>query len=237
LAPHPEPAGPWAMQQRWHDLLFAHWPVSVDAVRPLVPAPLAIDTHGGTAWIGVIPFHMTDVRVRVAPPVPTANAFAELNVRTYVTHGGRRGVWFFSLDAASTLAVIGARVGARLPYYRATIDCSRDDRGISFRSERWNADPPAVFEARYRPEDGETIPDPNSLSYFLTERYCLFSGDADELWRVDIHHPRWRLHAAQADILCNTMIEAAGLDTPDIGPKLHYSAFQDVRFWLPTKLD
>ena len=90
--PWARPAGAWRMAMRWHDLLFAHWPVQADVLRPLVPAGLEIDTHSGTAWLGVIPFRMTSVRLRGVPALPWVSAFPELNVRTYVTAGGCRGL-------------------------------------------------------------------------------------------------------------------------------------------------
>src|SRR6478736_184531 len=102
------PDGPWTMTQTWHDLLFAHWRIRLDVMRPLVPRELEIDTFDGSAWIGVVPFRMSAVRMRGLPPVPGASAFPELNVRTYVRYGGRAGVWFFSLDAESALAVFAA---------------------------------------------------------------------------------------------------------------------------------
>jgi len=97
------------MFMRWHDLLFMHWPVPADALRPLIPSRLGLDTFGKEAWLGIVPFYMTGVRPRFVPPIPGISAFAELNVRTYVTADDKPGVWFFSLDAASKLAVRAAR--------------------------------------------------------------------------------------------------------------------------------
>src|SRR5436190_12753527 len=96
---------PWVMRMRWLDLLFAHWPLPVEALRQLVPAQLEIETFHGTAWLGIVPFRMEDVAPRFLPAPPVAGRFPELNVRTYVRHRGRSGVWFFSLDAANRLAV------------------------------------------------------------------------------------------------------------------------------------
>ena len=148
------PAGPWVMAQRWHDLLFAHWRCAAGDLRPLIPAPLEIETFDGSAWIGVIPFYMSGVRMRGMPPIPTAHAFLELNVRTYVTLDGRPGVWFFSLDAASSLAVIGARLGIRLPYFRAAMRRRRDG-AIGYASDRWSIAgmpaPPAATTRLGRP--------------------------------------------------------------------------------------
>src|ERR1044071_7838186 len=101
------PDAPWIMTQTWHDLLFAHWPIDPRVLRASVPLPLALDIFDGRAWVGVV------------PPPPRLSSFPELNVRTYVTVGGRPGVYFFSLDATSPIAVWSAKRIFRLPYFRA----------------------------------------------------------------------------------------------------------------------
>src|SRR6185436_12288097 len=103
--PWPPPARSWVMAQSWHQLLFAHWPVDAGALRGLIPRPLEIDAFEGQAWLGVVPFTMTGIRLRWLPPVPGLSAFHELNVRTYVTLGDRPGIWFLSLDASNRVAV------------------------------------------------------------------------------------------------------------------------------------
>jgi uncharacterized protein len=231
------PAGPWVMVQRWHDLLFAHWRCAVSDLRPLIPAPLIIDTFDEAAWIGVIPFLMSGVRMRATPPVPTAHAFQELNVRTYVTLDGRPGVWFFSLDAASLLAVIGARVGIRLPYFRASMQMTKQDGTVAYTSTRWPiAGPPASFAATYRGTGPAAPAAPGTLDHFLTERYALYASDGKRIWRGDIVHPPWRLQTAEATIDRNSMIAAAGVRAPGHPPLLHFSAFQDVRLWWPVRV-
>ena len=113
--PWPPPDSPWVMSQIWRKLLFAHWPVPAEMVRPLLPAGLALDTWDGQAWLGIVPFQMERVRFRGLPGIPTATRFGELNVRTYVTADDKPGVFFFSLDAGSLLAVLGARALFALP--------------------------------------------------------------------------------------------------------------------------
>src|SRR5918992_4461493 len=118
--PYPLPDGTWALGMSWRDLLFMHWPVRADFLRPLVPPALKLDTFDGSAWVGVVPFRMTGVRPRFVPPVPGMSAFPELNVRTYVTPAATKekpGVWFFSLDATNPLAVRAARWTYHLPYF------------------------------------------------------------------------------------------------------------------------
>src|SRR5690606_20213232 len=101
--PWPPPAAPWVMAQRWQDLLFAHWPLPPAVLSALLPPALELDVYSGQGWLGVVPFRMSGVRLRLLPAVPWLSAFPELNVRTYVRLRDRgvekRGVYFFSLDA------------------------------------------------------------------------------------------------------------------------------------------
>src|SRR5688572_8640413 len=198
--PWPAPARPWSVFMRWHELLFMHWPLPAAALRPLIPAGLELDTFDGAAWLGVVPFRMSHIRHRLLPPVPGTAALPELNVRTYVTAGGKPGVWFFSLDAASRLAVRGARWRFHLPYYDAVMSCPRDDSGtIAYQSTRTHRNaPPARFAARYRPIGPPVRAGAGTLEHFLTERYCLYSADAaGQVFRGEITHVPWPLQPAE----------------------------------------
>ena len=136
----------------WHDLLFLHWRVPAELLQAQLPPGVALETFDGSAWLGVVPFRMVDTRFRWLPRMPTAHTFPELNLRTYVRVGERRGVWFFSLDAASRLAVEGARFGFGLPYLTARMQCERDGDAIRYRSERTDRrGPPATFVGSWRP--------------------------------------------------------------------------------------
>ena len=218
------------MGQSWLDLLFAHWPLPQEALRPLVPADLPIDTFDGTAWIGVTPFEIVGAHLRALPPVPGLSRFPELNVRTYTTIGGRPGIWFFSLDAARLAAVTAARLIYRLPYRHASMAISRAGGRIGYRSRARSV--PATLVASYEPVGPSSAPAPGTLEHFLTERYCLYTLDARRrLRRADIHHRPWSLQAARADLAENTMTEPFGLRLPADGPLLHFAARQDVLIW------
>jgi uncharacterized protein YqjF (DUF2071 family) len=235
--PWPLPAGPWVMAQTWHDLLFAHWPVDAAVLRPLLPAPLQIDSFEGQAWIAVVPFRMTGVRLRGTPSVTWLSAFPELNVRTYVTSGGKPGVWFFSLDAANSLAVAIARAWFHLPYFRARMTCAEYKGWIHYQSERIHRGAPAgLLKGRYRPIGDPFSPRPGTLEHFLTERYCLYTADAHgQIIRGEIHHPPWPLQRAEAEIVCNSMTESLGI-APTSRPLLHFARRQDVLVWPPRKI-
>lgn len=248
--PWPLPARPWVMRQTWSELLFAHWPVAPEAVARLLPAPLRLDTYEGHAWIGVVPFLMSGVRVRGLPPLPTASAFPELNVRTYVRAGAgdRPGVWFSSLDATSRLAVLGGRHGFGLPYVRAAMDVRVDEAAspgerVQYRSHRVHRGArPAELRARYGPVGPVESAQHGSLEEFLTERYVLYSiGRRGTLREAEVQHERWPLQRAAATFERNTMVTSAGLPAaaPPAGsagpppPLLHYAARLEVLVFAP----
>src|SRR5262249_30412002 len=195
------------------------------------------DRYGDDAWIGIVPFFMTNVGVRALPALPRLSAFAELNVRTYVRVNGKPGVFFFSLDAERALAVAAARTMVRLPYFLASMDVRTRDDVVEYRSRRMVGRVQAEFAATYRPTGPVAQPAKGSLEYFLTERYCLYTADGKgRSRRVDIHHPPWRLQPAEVDIQVNTMTKAAGLELPPRPSVVHYSARQDAVAWLPTRI-
>lgn len=234
--PWPMPARAWVMTQTWNDLLFAHWPVSAAIMRELVPAPFELDLFDGQAWVGIVPFHMTNVVPRFVPALPWVSAFPELNVRTYVRVGDTPGVYFFSLDAASAVAVGTARALLNLPYYAASMTVTPRAGTIHYQSRRETA-PAAAFTANYRGLGDHHTPSPGTLEYFLTERYCLYALNHRHVaYRLDIHHPPWTVESATAQISINTMAEAAGIQLPAIAPLLHFAKRQDMVCWAPETL-
>jgi uncharacterized protein len=227
--PWPLPSGPWVMKQIWHDLVFAHWPVSNDVLRGLVPQVLTLDTLGGQGWVAVTPFRMSGVRASGLPALPGLSRFPELNVRTYVTHGGKPGVYFFSLDAANLPAVWAARALYHLPYFHAAMRCEELDGVIHYRSRRHGT--AAELIARYGPVADVRIRDNDSVERWLTERYCLYSVHRGRVYRGEIHHLPWPLQDAHADFMVNTMAQAAGIGLPKSAPLLHFARRLEVLLW------
>lgn len=229
------PKRSWVLAQSWSRLLFAHWRLDPAQIAALIPAGLELDTFDGAAWIGVVPFYMSNVHPRWTFNVPGLSAFPELNVRTYVTRDGKPGVWFFSLDAANRVAVKAARYFARLPYYHADMELHTQTDWIVYRSQRFHAS--AAFEACYRPTSPIFYAQPGTLDHWLTERYCLYTADArGRLYRCEVHHPQWSLQRAEAKISTNTIAQASGITLPDDPPLLHYSQRLDVLTWYLERL-
>ncbi len=220
------------MTQIWHELLFAHWPISPELLHPLIPPVLTLDTYEHQAWVGIVPFRMSYVRPRGVPPVPGLSAFPELNVRTYVTVSGIPGVYFFSLDAGNSIAVTLARTFFHLPYFKAMMKCRRVDDTIHYDSHRTHhSAPSADLVATYRPIGPVIYSDPGTLVHWFTERYCLYTVANKRVYRGDIHHLPWPLQAAELDIARNTMARSHNIQLPDTSPLLQYADRQEVLIW------
>lgn len=231
------PSGRPAMRMGWESLLFCHWPVPPEAVRPLVPGVLEVDAFEGRAWVGLVPFAMRGVRGTCLPPFPTAHNFLEINVRTYVrTPGGQAGVWFFSLDASSRLAVLGARRLWCLNYLRARIALTRQGDVIRCDADRIHGAGPRRPHLRCAWRAGAPLPPsrPGDLAHFLTERYCLYTLDrSGRPRRGRIAHRPWPLREAELLELDDTLVAAAGISVPAAAPILYHADRLDVHAWFP----
>jgi uncharacterized protein YqjF (DUF2071 family) len=220
------------MHQDWGKLLFMHWSVDAAVLRPMIPAALEIDTFKGSAWIAIAPFTMWGIRAfpPFLPPVPGFSSMHELNVRTYVYRDGVPGVWFFSLDCNSAAAVLGARSFFFLPYYNAEIELNQESRIIDYSLVRTD-DPPANFVASWQIGEPLRHSQPGSIEFFLTERYCLYSEKQTKIYRSRIYHQPWPLQVATLSSFNSSMLEAAGLPTPESEPLLHYAEEVNVDIW------
>ncbi|TGD83098.1 YqjF family protein [Hymenobacter wooponensis] len=239
--PEAHPARPTRiplLHQRWSELLFAHWPTAPEVLRPYLPPRLELDLFEGQAWLGVVPFSMSQVRPPGLPAVPGLRSLHELNVRTYAHLDGIPGVWFLSLDANSPVAVELARGLFHLPYLHARMSFIEQADGLHFQSVRTHRRmPPATFAASWTP--GAALPpaQPGSLEYFLTERYHLYTSGPNlmhdikgtNLWRGTLWHEPWPLRQATLHHWDSTLVESHGLPTPVGPPHLLAADGVDVR--------
>jgi uncharacterized protein len=227
------------MLQRWAKLLFLHWEVDPDVVRPQIPSALTLDLHEGRAFVGLVAFTMTGIRPPWGPPIWGLSSFHEVNVRTYVHRDGADpGVWFFSLDAAKSLAVRVARRFWNLPYHRADMRLEHEvDGSISYQSRRlWPGPAPAVCDLRYRSE-GEPAPARvGTLEHFLVERYILYAQRKHTIFAGRVHHGAYPLQPAKAEVRDESLIAAAGIARPNSPPLAHFASEVRVRVYPLRKL-
>lgn len=232
------------MRMQWLHLLFMHWRVPAEALRPLIPPQLEIDTHDGSAWIGLVPFTMRDVNLA---PLSLGSwngitAFHECNVRTYVRYGeesevsGGPGVWFFSLDAASRLAVCGARKFFHLPYFYSRMSLRREGDRIDYAVQRIDQ-PHASMRCTWEAGESLAASRDGDLQFFLTERYALYAADgAGRIYCGPIWHERWSLREARLLHLEDTLLAAAGVEVEGPPATLHHADFIDTRAWTLQKV-
>jgi len=228
VAPSVRPEGKNAGTQRWRDLLFVHWPVPEALVRPLIPDRLSLDTHDGVLYVGIVPFAMFDVRPSWLPGFMDFD-FLETNLRTYVhLDGDAPGVWFFSLEAASWLAVQAAKTGFGLPYHHAAMTMLKENDETVYETIRRSGSNPRFF-ARYTTGEYLGPSAPGTLQHFLLERYHLYAMQDGALKRGTVHHTPYPAHRATVLEVHDELMAAAGLPQPQgLPPVAHFSPGVDV---------
>lgn len=229
--PWPLPRQSWNMLQTWRDLLFVHYPISLNVLRQLVPEGLQIDTFDGTGWIGIVPFQMTDIRLRGLPSVPGTSQFPELNVRTYVTVDGKPGVYFFSLDAPNRLAVWVANTNFHLPYKYSFTKMESNGPIFDFENKRKNNES-ISFHCSYKPISDAFSPPKGTFEEWMSERYCFYTMNKQGVaLRCDIHHQPWELQHAEAECKVNTMLSNQNIPIDSNQPIYHFAKHLDVRIY------
>jgi uncharacterized protein len=220
--PWPLPDSPWAQAQTRTDVLFAHWRVGLDEVARLLPPGLPVDTHEGEAWLGLVGFRLSSLRLRGLPPVPRLT-FEQLDVVTFVAVDDRPGIWLCSLDVSNPVLLEAVKRTHRLPAYRARMSSGSEGEWRTFDVARDGL----VLGARYRPVGESFVPEPGSLEHFLTERYCVYTADGGRLYRAELHHPVWRVQPAEA-VVASATVAPLALDGE---PHLLFAASQDLLVW------
>lgn len=210
------------MYQQWHHLLFLHWPIEVDALRPLIHKDLEVDTYDGKAYLGLVLFTMSGIRPRFAPPLPYISSFHEFNVRTYVKQGDRGGVWFFSLDAANWLGATLARRHFKLPYHHARMTMRNSGGQVQYSGERLTGNRPATLEATASISGDVWHATPGTLDHFLIERYRLFNEFRGQLLTLLVRHTPYPLRTVDTVLFDESLTTAMGLEVSG-EPIKHYA--------------
>lgn len=230
ISPTKRPEGPNAGTQRWSELLFVHWSFEPEVLRPLVPSSFELDLWEGRAWVGLVPFRMEATRPSFLPE-RTGLDFLETNLRTYVHRRGEPGVYFFSLEASSWLAVRAARLLWGLPYFHAEMSAERTAARVGYRSGRKDPSKPGVdvvYEVGAELGPSEV----GSLQHFLLERYYLFVDKNGRPRKGQVHHRPYPAKSARIVSLREDLLAAAGLPEGRL-ETVHYSDGVEVEVFGP----
>ncbi len=232
--PFPMPKAPWMLTQVWNDMLFLHYQIPPTLLRPYVPKEFEIDLFEGKAWISIIPFKITKMRARGLPYFPYLHNYLELNVRTYVKYKEVPGIYFFSLDADKLLVVLGAQLGLGLPYKKAHMSFHQEEDQFLFQSSREGSKQNYKLDVHYERTTILYEPLPDSLDFWLLERYSMFSIFGNLIIRGDIHHDQWKVSMVHADIFTNTMLNFLRDEPFNQSPShMHYSRRKRFLFFPP----
>jgi uncharacterized protein len=261
--PYPLPSGPWIMRQTWSKVLFAHWSFPPRLIQPLLPPGLELDTFEHQAYISVLPFRISGVRIRMSPPIPGATEMLQINIRTYVKRDDKPGIYFFALDTDHLPTVWLTQLTLGLPYHHARISLKNRFKGyistvecISQRldtaaSNLYPKGKQTVHKGKQSREDGALhvsyYPSSDarqakvdSLEHWLTERYCMYTVHAGKLLRLDIHHHPWSLQTANAEFhrqsLLTPMQNKLGFDLPVTPSLVEYAERIEALMWLPKSV-
>lgn len=218
------------MLQRWHEIAFFHWSCEPGILHPRLPRGLELDRFDGKAWVSLTPFLLTGFR---PPLVPRALSFQfpEMNLRTYVVGPRGPGIWFFSLDAASLLAVAGARAAYGLPYFGARMAVNVSATENVYWSRRASG-----AKATIRIVKEGRIAQQSPLDIFLTARFRLYSKHGGRLITAEVSHPPWELNRVRIVEFEETVRHAMGVEFPSDQFLAHHSPGVDTKIGRPQRV-
>ncbi|MFC7879316.1 YqjF family protein [Isoptericola sp. NPDC057391] len=240
--PSNDPAHPVRLvtsRQTWRAVTFLHWAYPAATIQRRLPRGLEVDVLDGSAWVGVTPLVMRDVRASVLPPAPGWSTFAEVNVRTYVRHpaSGTDGLWFFTLLCPRAV-MVGAMRAVGLPYHRFPVTAERSGSMVTYRGQH-----PGHGRIDLAVLPGERVESPSRWLTAVTGRWNAYVDRAGRLWRVPVAHPPWPLHRATVvgtapatGIEVNGIVTGAGLPAPAAGPVVTWSPGVETRVGVPRLL-
>ncbi len=179
------PRKKWNFYQEWNEPVFLHWEVEPDIIKGMIPKNVELDTLHGKAWVSLVPFQIS-IKPRYLPSFPPISSFNEINLRTYVKHEGKTGVYFLQIEGEKALSCWIARLTSGLPFLHSKI--RRSKSRIIAQNEKLDS----ALEIDYQPL--EFIANPSSTDLWLSERYALFVERNQEIFTYEVHHLPWKLH-------------------------------------------
>lgn len=215
---------PWVGQQEWGDVLFMHWSVPYEILKPYVPAPFTLETYDGESWVTVILLQAKHSRFRGMPTMMSYPPFLQMNVRTYIQFDGEPGIYFFSVDVNSLLTVAAAKGLLQLPCQFAEMELEEDKDQLSFNSKRIKSDhSSSSITVNYRPLTQEISNQQGTLPYWLTERYCFWMIKENRIIKGPLTHAPWKLSDVTVDLKMTEIISFIPAQYLQKNPLIHYS--------------
>src|SRR4051794_19642313 len=158
---------------QWRNLFLATYAVPPSLLEKRLPPGLCLDTRDGQAFVSLVAFEFLDTRV-LGVPWPGYRNFAELNLRFYVRHGGRRGVVFVREFVPRRLVAWLARLLYNEPYRAAPLTSRRTEEPTRLTMEyrlRWRGREHVITATGGKPA---VLPAETSDEHFFKEHHWGF---------------------------------------------------------------
>lgn len=224
-----------SLTQEWRHLTFVHWRYEPEPIQAILPDGLTVDTFDGSAWVGLVPFQMVDVRPPWIPTLHPITTFPETNVRTYVRGPRGQGIWFSSLEITRLLGVAVARLGFGVPYHWAEMSMVETRGRVRYESRRRWPGPRGAFSV-VEIEIGARPVELGDLERFLTSRWATYTRlPGGRIGWVPVEHEPWTLHSADIVELSENVTSAAGLPPPTGEPVAHFAPGVTARIGWPKR--
>ena len=225
------PKRSFALNQEWRHLSFLHWIIDEKYILPYIPEGLELDTFNNDAYISAIPFLMKDIRPRFLPSLNFISTFPEFNLRTYVKHRDKSGVFFLTLDAQSKITCLFAPYAYGLPYRYALGNVKTMHNTYLWRRKRLSDS--AEIRGYCKPVGKCMTASKGSLEEFLFERYCLFTLINNKLCIGYVAHKPWVYQKGEAELKINSFTGVYNLGIKNLlKPDLvHISDGLKVKSW------
>src|SRR3954453_2851971 len=236
------------LRASWETLTFLHWRVEPERIQALLPDGLVVDVYDGSAWVGLTPFLMGNMRPLGAPELPhglsvpgmtklrplaDVSSTPETNLRTYVKGpDGRDGLWFLTIDAGSAALAAAIRAAVGAPYHHARMSIERDGDIFTYTGSRSGA--PESY--RLQVQAGDTVV-PSDLHTWVTGRCPAYPRHLGCLLVTPVEHEPWPLRRATLRSLEQNLTDSVGLPGLAHPALVHYSdGVQKVRLGRPAPL-
>jgi hypothetical protein len=221
----------YSLSQEWRYLTFLHWIVDSKNIRPYLPDNLELDTYNGKAYVSTIPFLMKNVRPRFLPSIYGISTFPEFNIRTYVKHKNKTGVFFLTLDAQSIITCLFAPYAYGLPYRYSSGRIESIEKAYLWQSKRLSDQ--VEIKGQCKPLGKSMRAAKGSIEEFLFERYCLFTLHKKKLCMAYVAHKPWIFKSGDSQLNINSLTESYNLGIKNsLKPDLvHISNGVKVKTW------
>jgi uncharacterized protein YqjF (DUF2071 family) len=191
----------------WLDVIFVHFRIAPEKLAPLVPLPL--DLYRGDAYVSLVAFTQSRLRPtmggRFGEMLVSPLAQHEfLNVRTYVRHGGNRGIFFMAEWIPNHLAAfIGPRTYG-LPYRLGRLKYDGMRREIEAAGLR------LAISAGAPMGETPTSQGADDFDDFVLERYSAFTHRKGVIRRFDVEHMPWPQRRVDVELIDTSLLELSG---------------------------